>query len=190
MSQGNYFKKKFGELISTLRLERGLTQKDLGKKMGYHDASAGQVVHKIEEGKISVPKKKIKILLDTLGINHEKLGLDPTISLPLWIASQGKKGGSFSWKELSETVASGMEELSEKMAEGASNLAAAGVRGEKRMKLTKKIMMKYTVEGISEDEMLELLEAIYHSDQSRITQLRKLLGLETKDSKIQLGGKK
>lgn len=134
MEEEEKFRGLFGELISKARLEKGLTQKELGVRIGYTENSAGQVIHKIEEGKIDVPKKKIATLLDILGITHEQLGVDQSVSLPLWIATRGKKGSGMSFKdfistaesivtgvaEISETVASGIMEISETIVSGIS----------------------------------------------------------------------
>ncbi|MGK5093593.1 helix-turn-helix transcriptional regulator [Deltaproteobacteria bacterium TL4] len=142
------FRDLLGEIVNTARLEKGLTQKELGIELGYLENSAGQIVHKIEEGKIGIPKKKINHLLKILGITHESMGLDPSISLPIWISSEGKKGSGFTFQdflataesvvtgivgisgtvasgvaEVSETIVKGVHELSETVREGAEELS-------------------------------------------------------------------
>ena len=192
MNQEIQFQKLLGEIISSARLEKGMTQKELGMKIGYINNSAGQVIHKIEEGKISIPKKKIHILLETLGITHEKLGIEPSVSLPMWIASQGKKGeGRSSLREListagaiasgvvgisetvasgvidiSETIVTGMAELSETVVSGVSN-ASSSTRRDKE-----KQPMKY-----SDNEKLKALETLCGEDQEKLEKARELFGL-------------
>ncbi|MBF0101268.1 MAG: helix-turn-helix domain-containing protein [Desulfobacterales bacterium] len=126
------FKKLLGELIYTARLEKGLTQKELGQQLGYIENSAGQIIHKIEEGKVGIPKKKISVLLNLLDIDHEKLGLPKSISLPIWISSGGKKGSGYSLKDFidtAETVVTGIAELSETVATGVAELSGTVASG-------------------------------------------------------------
>ena len=126
------FQNRLAEVVNAARLEKGMTQKELGIKMGYSENSAGQVVHKIEEGKIGIPKKKIQTLLEVLDITHEKLGLDKSISLPIWIASGAKKGSRMSFKDFlstAETVVAGIAELSETVVTGVTEISGTVAQG-------------------------------------------------------------
>ncbi len=77
-----------GAIIRTCRISKGLTCKDLGLKLGYSSASAGQIISKIERGVINVAESKLVKLLKVLDITHERLGLPPLIPLTVfWEAS-------------------------------------------------------------------------------------------------------
>ncbi|MCU7959239.1 MAG: helix-turn-helix domain-containing protein [gamma proteobacterium symbiont of Bathyaustriella thionipta] len=80
--QDEAFQKAIGEIVRTNRVEKGMSKKELGLKLGYAKNSAGQVISKIESGKISIPQKKLPDLIKILGITHEILGITDT-SIPL-----------------------------------------------------------------------------------------------------------
>ncbi|MBF0238022.1 MAG: helix-turn-helix transcriptional regulator [SAR324 cluster bacterium] len=148
MKPEKQFLKLLGEIVSGARLEKGLTQKELGMEIGYAENSAGQVIHKIEEGKIAIPKRKITKLMEALNITPDKLGLEQSVSLPMWISSQGKKGGSKTIKDfistagalasgvvgLSETVATGVAELSETIVTGMVGISESVTTGLNQVK--------------------------------------------------------
>ena len=203
MEKDNNFRSILGEIVSTARLEKGFTQKELGIQMGYTNNSAGQVIHKIEEGKIDVPKKKIHKLVDILDITNEKLGIEKSISLPIWIATRGKKGGSLSLKEfvskaetvansvagISESVATGVTEITESVAAGVTEIsetvasefnskmihAREGVP-KKLFDLVKKILVKETSDvELDAEEQLRLIQLLCKGDSKKIEKICKII---------------
>ena len=64
---------KIQELIRAKRLEKNLTQKQLGELLGWPEASAQVRVSTIESGIMQVPRKKILILSKLLNIPIKEL---------------------------------------------------------------------------------------------------------------------
>ena len=61
------------QLIKKLRLSRGMTQKELGKRLGY---SSAQFVSNMERGTCGLPLKKIKKFCRVLKLNFtERMSL-------------------------------------------------------------------------------------------------------------------
>jgi transcriptional regulator with XRE-family HTH domain len=199
------FRTLFGELLSTARFEKGLTQKELGIAIGYKGNSAGQMIHKIEEGKISAPKKKVADLLEILGITHKQLGVDENISLPLWITSQGKKGRGLSLKdcistaetfvteisEITETVATSVADISEIIISGIVSGASSQTKSEsstliekekKRisqiaLKLTQKMLLKEkATEELTIEEKIEIIATLCDGNVAKVGKIIKILG--------------
>ena len=188
------FRSVLGEIVSTARLEKGFTQKELGIKMGYTNNSAGQVIHKIEEGKIDVPKKKIHKLVDILDITNEKLGIEKSISLPIWIATRGKKGGSLSLQRfvskaetvansvsgISDSVATGITEISETVASEFTSKMIHATEGvpKKVFDLVKKILVKGTNDiELDSEEQLRLIEILCKGDSKKFEKICKIIGI-------------
>ena len=59
-----------GQVIAKRRIELGWTQEELAKKMGYTSKSS---INKLELDKADLPKRKIKLLADVLGIDVSEL---------------------------------------------------------------------------------------------------------------------
>ncbi|MBF0236703.1 MAG: helix-turn-helix transcriptional regulator [SAR324 cluster bacterium] len=187
MEREQQFYKLLGEIISGARLEQGLTQKELGIEMGYAENSAGQVIHKIEDGKIPIPKRKITKLLDVLQITHDKLGLEHSVSLPVWISSHGNKGGSKTIREfiasagdlasevagrsetmvleaieLSGTVVSGMAGIPDTVSTGLSQIKKLSLNKKQKQPLTltqKQAMVEELCAG-DRDQKLKICEIL------------------------------
>ena len=64
---------KGNKLIREQRLNRNLTQKELGELLGYKGESRQTRISSWESGKRQVPRRKIKELAKLLGIPAEKL---------------------------------------------------------------------------------------------------------------------
>lgn len=64
-----------GQIIKTLREERGMTQETLAELMGYSHKSS---INKIEMGKADLPQSKLVAFAKVFGVTPcELLGLDP-----------------------------------------------------------------------------------------------------------------
>lgn len=59
-----------GQVIAKRRIELGWTQEDLAKKMGY---TSKTTITKIESDKIDLPRRKVKMIADVLGISVNEL---------------------------------------------------------------------------------------------------------------------
>ena len=53
----------FGEAVKTLRMERGISQEELGRLAGLHRAHVGE----IERGEISPTLDSVQVIADALG---------------------------------------------------------------------------------------------------------------------------
>lgn len=53
--------------IRTLRIEKGLTQEDVAKALGYNTRST---ISRIEKGEVDLPQKKIIAFAELLGVNE------------------------------------------------------------------------------------------------------------------------
>lgn len=62
-----------GETIKEARIEKRLTQQQLGLLMGYSEQSAELMVQHWEHGRRELPRKKIRLLSEILGIPIDKL---------------------------------------------------------------------------------------------------------------------
>ena len=70
MDTNNIEKKKLGDKIKRIRLMRGLSQDELAKRCGY---KARSTINKIETGINDVPRSKIRIIAQALGIDESVL---------------------------------------------------------------------------------------------------------------------
>ncbi len=86
------FRKKVGKIVERLRLEKGMSRKELGVQLGYKENTASQVVSRFELGRAGIPKGKIKELIKLLGMTNIDFGLDSTKSLRNFIAASGFLG--------------------------------------------------------------------------------------------------
>ena len=59
-----------GQVIAKRRIELGWTQEELAKKMGYTSKTS---ITKIESDKIDLPRRKVKMIADVLGISVNDL---------------------------------------------------------------------------------------------------------------------
>lgn len=59
-----------GQVIAKRRIELGWTQEELARRMGY---TSKTTITKIESDKIDLPRRKVKMLADVLGINVNDL---------------------------------------------------------------------------------------------------------------------
>lgn len=66
-------KKVFGQNLKRLRLERGMSQDELAKALGYTNRSS---INKIEVGRSSVPTEKITLLAQILNVSPLELFRD------------------------------------------------------------------------------------------------------------------
>ena len=62
-------KNKIAAMVRSKRTEADLTQKALGKLIGYEGRTAELMIQSIESGRRPVPKAKIKHLSEVLNIN-------------------------------------------------------------------------------------------------------------------------
>ena len=60
-------------LIRSARITLGLTQQQLGERMGYTGRTAELTVQAIESGRRKVPRDKVKALSDLLRLNPMRL---------------------------------------------------------------------------------------------------------------------
>lgn len=68
-----------GEKIKQARIEKGMTQEELGEKLGYKSRSS---INKIETGERDIPRSQLKRIANILGVSPiSLLGLeDETVS--------------------------------------------------------------------------------------------------------------
>jgi len=101
----------FGEMLRTLRKEKGYTQRELGERVGIDFT----YVSKIETGKSNPPNREVlKKMADVLGIEEEEVfalaGLVSSIDLREAVSGdirlgrvvQKLKGGEFSKEQIDE----------------------------------------------------------------------------------------
>ncbi len=86
------FRKKVGKIVEHLRLEKGMSRKELGVRLGYKENTASQVVSRFELGRAGIPKGKIEELIKLLGMTNKDFGLESTKSLRNFIAASGFLG--------------------------------------------------------------------------------------------------
>ena len=86
------FRKKVGKIVEHLRLEKGMSRKELGVQLGYKENTASQVVSRFELGRAGIPKGKIEELIKLLGMTNKDFGLESTKSLRNFIAASGFLG--------------------------------------------------------------------------------------------------
>lgn len=60
----------FNENVKRLRIERGMTQDELAKKVGYNDRSS---IAKLETGASDIPYNKILLMAEALGVEPIEL---------------------------------------------------------------------------------------------------------------------
>ncbi len=92
--QKELFRKKVGKLLEQRRLEKGLSRRQLGEKLGYEGNSAVQVVARFESGRAGVPKAKIESLLQILELKNSDFGLSGSKSLKNFITASGFLGST------------------------------------------------------------------------------------------------
>ncbi|MBU2643914.1 helix-turn-helix domain-containing protein [bacterium] len=90
--QKEAFRKKVGKIVERLRLEKGMSRKELGVQLGYKENTASQVVSRFELGRAGIPKGKIEKLIKLLGMTNMDFGLESTKSLRNFIAASGFLG--------------------------------------------------------------------------------------------------
>lgn len=86
------FRKKVGKIVERLRLEKGMSRKELGVQLGYRENAAVQAVSRFESGRAGIPKAKIETLIGLLGMENSDFGLESTRSLKSFIAASGFLG--------------------------------------------------------------------------------------------------
>lgn len=65
--------KAFCTTLINLRTKAALSQKELGGKVKYKGASAGQFIHNVESGKAFIPVTRIKSWAKAVGFSPKKL---------------------------------------------------------------------------------------------------------------------
>lgn len=60
-------------LIRTARADLGLTQQQLGERLGYTGRTAELMIQSIESGRRKVPRGKVKALADLLNLDPMRL---------------------------------------------------------------------------------------------------------------------
>lgn len=60
-------------IIKAARIRAGMTQQELGERMGYEGETAGATMRKWETGKTPVPMKKIRQLAAVLNLTLDDL---------------------------------------------------------------------------------------------------------------------
>lgn len=90
--QKEIFRKEVGKIVERVRLEKGLSRRELGEALGYQGNSAVQVIARIESGRAGIPKAKINKLIEILGMSNRDFGLGTTKSLKNFIAAGGFLG--------------------------------------------------------------------------------------------------
>lgn len=65
--------KNIPDIIRAARIRSGLTQQELGEKLGYAPASAGPMIRQFESGKAPVPIVKIRALAAALNLTLDDL---------------------------------------------------------------------------------------------------------------------
>lgn len=63
-------KKKYGQNLRRLRQEKGMSQEELAKALGYTNRSS---INKIEIGRSSIPTEKIQLTAQVLGVSPLEL---------------------------------------------------------------------------------------------------------------------
>jgi len=86
------FRKKVGKIVERLRLEKGLSRKELGVQLGYGENAAIQAVSRFENGRAGIPKAKIEMMIHLLGMKNVDFGLESTKSLKNFISASGFLG--------------------------------------------------------------------------------------------------
>jgi transcriptional regulator with XRE-family HTH domain len=86
------FRKKVGKIVERLRLEKGLSRKELGVQLGYGENAAVQAVSRFENGRAGIPKAKIEMMIQLLGMENVDFGLESTKSLKNFISASGFLG--------------------------------------------------------------------------------------------------
>ena len=65
--------KNIPDTIRAARINAGMTQQELGEKLGYSTASAGPMIRQMESGKTPVPLVKIRALAAALNLTLDDL---------------------------------------------------------------------------------------------------------------------
>jgi len=98
--QKELFRKKVGKLLEQRRLEKGLSRREMGEKLGYEGNSAIQVVARFESGRAGVPKTKVGQLLQILELKNDDFGLSGSKSLKNFITASGFLGSTMApWSD-------------------------------------------------------------------------------------------
>ena len=128
-----------GQVIAKRRIELGWTQEELAKKMGY---TSKTTITKIESDKIDLPRRKVKMLADILGISVNDLFPD----VPSYNPDTGILTIPFITQKISAGI--GEEELPDECLEVRSiDILASMAKG-----ISKKVLTAAEVKG---DSMIE-----------------------------------
>ena len=128
-----------GQVIAKRRIELGWTQEELARKMGYTSKTS---ITKIESDKIDLPRRKVKMFADILGINVNDLFPD--------VPSYNSETGILTIPFISQKISAGIgeEELPEDCLEVRSiDILASMAKG-----ISKKVLTAAEVKG---DSMIE-----------------------------------
>jgi transcriptional regulator with XRE-family HTH domain len=72
MTKDEYLE-KIGRRIRYYREACGMTQEEIGKKVGYDNANTRSTISKIERGKNDIPQSKVRLFADAFGITVSEL---------------------------------------------------------------------------------------------------------------------
>lgn len=128
-----------GQVIAKRRIELGWTQEELAKKMGYTSKTS---ITKIESDKIDLPRRKVKMIADVLGISVNDLFPD--------VPSYNPETGILTIPFITQKISAGIgeEELPDDCLEVRSiDILASMAKG-----ISKKVLTAAEVKG---DSMIE-----------------------------------
>ena len=85
-------KKKYGENLRRLRNEKGLSQEELAKALGYTNRSS---INKIEIGRSNIPTDKIARTAEVLGVSPlELFEVDDDTKADIYVVAEAPRAGS------------------------------------------------------------------------------------------------
>lgn len=73
MSTNAEYKKELGRKIRDLRIQKGMSQEELAKKVGYKSTNSRSTINKIEMGKNDISQSKIPLYAKALGVSVGEL---------------------------------------------------------------------------------------------------------------------
>lgn len=73
MSTNAEYKKELGRKIRDLRIQKGMSQEELAKKVGYKSTNSRSTINKIEMGKNDISQSKLPLYAKALGVSVGEL---------------------------------------------------------------------------------------------------------------------